>query len=205
MRRLDQQHTTVTGSLSLGGQESIMQKQQQSFHQVSGSTQKEVGKHLFSQLSSKNQQQLQQQQQQQQQQQETPYPGMPSMSAHHGRSSNEPKLTPSISNIGSAVLRSKTADFERLLSKNNNNNKASTSDNPDSISSPQTTVAAATSSSVVVSTSKRASDLTTPTHSTEVRGSKTSSSSTTSSTTSKRSGPIYKRQEIISSVQSSKK
>lgn len=38
---------------------------------------------------------------------------------------SEPKITPSISNIGSALLRSKTADFERLLIMKNKNKPTS--------------------------------------------------------------------------------
>ncbi|KAJ6634138.1 Rho GTPase-activating protein 6, partial [Pseudolycoriella hygida] len=42
--------------------------------------------------------------------------------AHSNTHCNEPQLTPSISNIGGAVLRSKTADFERLLLQSKKNN-----------------------------------------------------------------------------------
>lgn len=77
--------------------------------------------------------------------------------SHH----NEPQITPSISNIGGAVLRSKTADFERMLIQN----KKSTSGESGSHATDTTTEA--------ISQIKKQ--------------------------------PIYKRKELISSVQSSKK
>lgn len=84
---------------------------------------------------------------------------------HH----NEPQLTPSISNIGGAVLRSKTADFERLLLQNKRSGgNLSTSE-----------------SNALVQTTDTTTD------------------TTAASQTKKQ--PIYKRRELISSVQSSKK
>lgn len=84
--------------------------------------------------------------------------------AHH----NEPQLTPSISNIGGAVLRSKTADFERLLLQSKKTSSGSSE------------------SGVPVQTS---SDTTTD----------------TIAAAHHKKQPIYKRKELISSVQSSKK
>lgn len=94
-----------------------------------------------------------------------------SLVSPHGHH-NEPQLTPSISNIGGAVLRSKTADFERLLLQNKK-------------SSGSSGILSAGESNV----SAQITD-TTP--------------DTTAASQIKKQ-PIYKRKELISSVQSSKK
>lgn len=89
--------------------------------------------------------------------------------SHH----NEPQLTPSISNIGGAVLRSKTADFERLLMQNKNSGSGSSSGGesglPITVADMGHTVSDANTGGQV------------------------------------KKQPIYKRRELISSVQSSKK
>lgn len=90
---------------------------------------------------------------------------------------HEPKLTPSISSIGSAVLRSKTADFERMLQLQSV--KKSTADTDPLAAGPNESIVRSSSASAAV-------------------GSRLS-------TTNTRTSPIYKRNEIIASVQSSKK
>lgn len=89
-----------------------------------------------------------------------------SPNSHH----NEPQITPSISNIGGAVLRSKTADFERLLMQNKKSSGSS---------------AASESAAQIQSTD--------------------SSTETSATGSTNKRQPIYKRKELISSVQSSKK
>lgn len=84
---------------------------------------------------------------------------------HH----NEPQLTPSISNIGGAVLRSKTADFERLLLQSKKSSSGSGG------------FSSASDSGIPV----QLADTTDTSHS--------------------KKQPIYKRKELISSVQTSKK
>lgn len=86
-------------------------------------------------------------------------------SSHH----NEPQITPSISNIGGAVLRSKTADFERLLVQSKKSNSGSASESSVQVQTADTITTEATASGQV------------------------------------KKQPIYKRKELISSVQSSKK
>lgn len=83
-------------------------------------------------------------------------------SPHH----NEPQLTPSISNIGGAVLRSKTADFERLLLQSKKSSSGSECGG-------------------TVQTTDTKTD--------------------TNAASQIKKQPIYKRKELISSVQSSKK
>lgn len=85
-------------------------------------------------------------------------------STHH----NEPQLTPSITNIGGAVLRSKTADFERLLKQNKKSGESGVS----------------------------ISATTDPAHTV---------TDTTNTSSQVKKQAIYKRKELISSVQSSKK
>lgn len=91
-----------------------------------------------------------------------------SLSSHH----NEPQITPSISNIGGAVLRSKTADFERLLIQSKKSNSGSASSSVASESGVQAQTADTTEAAASSQVKKQ---------------------------------PIYKRKELISSVQSSKK
>lgn len=90
---------------------------------------------------------------------------------------HEPKLTPSISNIGSAVLRSKTADFERMLQLQSV--KKTTADSDVIAAGPTESICRSSSASAAV-------------------GSRLSA-------VNKRTGPIYKRNELIASVQTSKK
>lgn len=94
--------------------------------------------------------------------------------------STEPKVSASITNIGGDVMRSKTADFEKLLSQNRRSSK-STSTN----SSPF-----------------EASDLSRSSSTTEKYSSNFSQNSAANA---KRSGPIYKRRDVISSAQTTKK
>lgn len=93
-------------------------------------------------------------------------------------SMNEPKLTPSISNIGSAVLRSKTADFERMLQLQSVKKSTADSDASTVTTLPESICRSSSASAAVGSLL---------------------------STVSKRTGPIYKRNELIASVQTSKK
>lgn len=90
---------------------------------------------------------------------------------------HEPKLTPSISNIGSAVLRSKTADFERMLQLQSVKKSAAESD----VSTAGLSESICRSSSASAAVSSLVSN------------------------NNKRVGPIYKRNELIASVQTSKK
>lgn len=95
----------------------------------------------------------------------------------------ESNYTPSISSIGPVLLRSKTADFERILSDQNKKSRITTANlNPPALK---------TSHNVQ---SMQAKIQTPPNVST----------STKPSAAEKRM-PIYKRQEIISSVQNVKK
>ncbi|KAG4076822.1 hypothetical protein HA402_009168 [Bradysia odoriphaga] len=87
-------------------------------------------------------------------------------SSHH----NEPQLTPSISNIGGAVLRSKTADFERMLMQNKKSGSGSGE------------------SGVSMSATETGHTFTDTNTGGQIK-----------------KQPIYKRKELISSVQSSKK
>jgi hypothetical protein len=116
--------------------------------------------------------------------------------------------TASISSIGSNVLRSKTADFERMSDSNKKSRiSAATMNMPAlqtthnvqslqaKIQSPQQTPIT-TNISISLKTSnapkKKSEDVTSSTNTT---------SSSSGSSSEKRSMPIYKRQEIISSVQ----
>lgn len=83
---------------------------------------------------------------------------------------NEPKFSTSISQIGGAVMRSKTADFERMLL---NNKKTPSRSATEQIQS------------------RTSQDGTAPPITDQQRD--------------RRSGPIYKRRELISSVQTSSK
>lgn len=106
---------------------------------------------------------------------------------HH----TEPKLTPSITNIGGAVMRSKTADFERLLVQNKSTRKLD--------STAVTTVTTTTTPTMVASTTAATVTSTTDTE-------PTASSAKVKPTESfKRTGPIYKRQELIASTPKAKK
>lgn len=153
-RQLDEQ--TITGSLSLGGpsvySSSTSQQQddrpskciEKSSSLFSMPARKDSRKSSTDGLSS------------------APLSLAPSNTLH-----NEPQLTPSISNIGGAVLRSKTADFERMLMQNKKSGSGS-----GEISAP-------------------------------IQTTDTSADSVAASQVKKQ--PIYKRKELISSVQSSKK
>lgn len=108
-------------------------------------------------------------------------------------SSREPKITASISNIGGAVLRSKTADFERLLKQNNKRQQAKSSSGGGGgggggEESLDSTVSTSHGPSSQMSDASKVPD-----------------ASETEHKMDKRSQPIYKRKEIISSVQSPNK
>lgn len=92
----------------------------------------------------------------------------------------ESNYTPSISSIGSVLLRSKTADFERILSDQNKKSRMTTASvNPPALKSSQNNQ----------STSSNAPSM------------KVSSQKKNISGDSEKRMPIYKRQELISSVQ----
>lgn len=97
--------------------------------------------------------------------------------------STEPKLTASITNIGGDVLRSKTADFERLLmQQNRRSSKSSTTFEPSASSG--------TDERQLISSSSEVPNANTFKH---------------SNINARRSGPIYKRRDVISSAQTLKK
>jgi hypothetical protein len=119
----------------------------------------------------------------------------------------ESNYTASISSIGSNVLRSKTADFERMSDSNKKSRiSAATMNMPThnvqslqaKIQSPQQQTAPITTNiSISLKTSnaskKKSEDVTSP--------SSTTTTTSSSSGSSEKRQPIYKRQEIISSVQ----
>lgn len=98
--------------------------------------------------------------------------------------STEPKLTASIMNIGGDVLRSKTANFERMLLHQSRRSSRSTPE-------------ANANDSADVSRSTSTSKYEIPRNST--------CNNPQSITSAKGSGPIYKRRDVISSAQSQKK
>lgn len=155
-RQLDEQ--MVTGSLSLGGASSYSTSStQQQDDRPTKSIEKSSS--LFSMPSRKEGRKS------------STDGGIASMSltsshSHH----NEPQLTPSISNIGGAVLRSKTADFERMLLQNK---KSGASGSGSGETSATSQISETTTDTITVGQVKKQ--------------------------------PIYKRKELISSVQSSKK
>lgn len=117
----------------------------------------------------------------------------------------ESNYTPSISSIGSNVLRSKTADFERMSDQSKKSRISAAMNLPSlqtthnvqsiqaKIQSPPSPVTTNISISLKTTTSapkKKSDEVTSP-----------PPSSVSSSTSERRSVPIYKRQEIISSVQ----
>lgn len=107
--------------------------------------------------------------------------------------------TPSISSIGSNVLRSKTADFERILSDQNKKSR---------ISSAAGHLPALQTSHNVQSLQAKIQPPPSPTVTNINISLKTSpgkKAPSTNSEDSERRMPIYKRQEIISSVQKSVK
>lgn len=110
------------------------------------------------------------------------------------------KLSTSISNIGGDLLRSKTADFERLLflqhqrsSKNSNTLEGNSNVRADSkkLSTQESTVAAYNKNDTSGAADNQ--DIT------------SSATTKNSAASAKRSGPIYKRRDVISSAQSAKK
>lgn len=99
----------------------------------------------------------------------------------------EPKFTASITNIGGDLLRSKTADFERLLKQQSKNSKAATTEEETSKNSEEKS----TSDNQV--TTKNSSSK------------QNSNSRGLAKEPNVRLGPIYKRHEVISSATNTKK
>lgn len=112
----------------------------------------------------------------------------PSPVPHH----TEPKLTPSITNIGGAVMRSKTADFERLLSQNSKSTRK-----PDATA---VTMVTTTTMPTVPTVTTAATVSSTTDNDPMTTGAKVKPTESF-----KRTGPIYKRQELIASTPKAKK
>lgn len=108
------------------------------------------------------------------------------------------KFTPSITNIGNAVLRSKTADFERIA-------KSDTTNKPKTTATPTGTTTSVTSSEKKKYTKRRYTDSRHQTRhipdaeSLEAAGNVQSKKELA---TTVAAGPVYKRRELISSVPS---
>ncbi|CAO1343516.1 unnamed protein product [Diamesa serratosioi] len=127
-----------------------------------------------------------------------------------GQTVRESNYTPSITNIGSNVLRSKTADFERIVDQN----KKSRTITPITIQSLQSSnstnaIGSSSSSSSISSLSLKQQI---PPSSQNVTNINISLKTTTASKkkgpdgeVAEKRAPVYKRQEIISSVQKSVK
>ncbi|KAJ8919389.1 hypothetical protein NQ315_016482 [Exocentrus adspersus] len=104
---------------------------------------------------------------------------------------SEPKFTPSISNIGNAVLRSKTADFERII-------KIDTA-------KPKSPVMSAAEREKKKYTKRRYTDSRHQTRhipDAEALESASAQAKKDEKTSSTQAGPVYKRRELISSVPS---
>lgn len=117
--------------------------------------------------------------------------------AHHHHPNAEPKLTPSISSIGGAVLRSKTADFERILKQNKKSKSGDTTSTAgEEFITGSTSVSSSSAGTIATSTgSGTAEDSSRPEKTARSRQQQTVSPA----------GPIYKRQELISSAQRTSK
>ncbi|XP_044748073.1 uncharacterized protein LOC123309170 [Coccinella septempunctata] len=106
------------------------------------------------------------------------------------RESREPRYTPSISNIGNAVLKSKTADFEKI---------AKTEAKPTKIVTTTTTTSLAEKKKY---TKRRYTDTRHPTrHIPDSESLEFSNSKQEDRNSSQSSQQVYKRRELISSVQ----
>jgi hypothetical protein len=121
----------------------------------------------------------------------------------------ESNYTPSISSIGSNVLRSKTADFERMSDSNKKSRISSTMNFPalqtsHNVQSLQAKIQSPPNPNV---TNISISLKTTSAPKKKSQASEESSLAATTTTTDveKKTLPIYKRQEIISSVQNTAK
>lgn len=104
---------------------------------------------------------------------------------------SEPKFTPSISNIGNAVLRSKTADFERIIKIDTNK--------------PKSPVMSAVEKEKKKYTKRRYTDSRHQTrHIPDAEALESASAQTKKEdkSSSSQAGPVYKRRELISSVPS---
>lgn len=108
--------------------------------------------------------------------------------------STEPKLTASITSIGGDVMRSKTAEFERMLiQQNKRNSKSNSIDSSANRRDMKPLSASSSTSSSSTQHSKKASD----TLSTTINSNKNDPNV--------RNGPIYKRRDVISSALNLKK
>lgn len=118
------------------------------------------------------------------------------------KSVREQNYTPSITNIGGAVLRSKTQDFERLSDQSKKTRVSTMAALPSvqTVTSHSSTAKAMATSTVASTANVTNINISLTTKKKTIESSELSTSET-------RRGPIYKRQEIISSVQqkSSKK
>lgn len=104
---------------------------------------------------------------------------------------SEPKFTPSISNIGNAVLRSKTADFERIIKIDTNK--------------PKSPVMSAAEKEKKKYTKRRYTDSRHQTRhipDAEALESASAQAKKEDKSSSSQAGPVYKRRELISSVPS---
>ncbi|XP_018580039.1 uncharacterized protein LOC108917763 isoform X2 [Anoplophora glabripennis] len=104
---------------------------------------------------------------------------------------SEPKFTPSISNIGNAVLRSKTADFERIIKIDTNK--------------PKSPVMSAAEREKKKYTKRRYTDSRHQTRhipDAEALESASAQAKKDDKLSSSQAGPVYKRRELISSVPS---
>lgn len=117
--------------------------------------------------------------------------------------STEPKLTASITSIGGDVMRSKTAEFERMLMQQNKRNSKSNSIDSgihrrnDTKQLPSITSRAPSTN---LQSSRNSSDIL----ATSAANSKSGGSDTTPNVGT-RNGPIYKRRDVISSALNMKK
>lgn len=116
--------------------------------------------------------------------------------------STEPKLTASITSIGGDVMRSKTAEFERMLMQQNKRNSKSNSIDSgmykrnDTKQLPSATLR---TSSTNLQSNRKSSDIL------ATSATKSGGSDTTTANVGTRNGPIYKRRDVISSALNMKK
>lgn len=131
---------------------------------------------------------------------------------------NETQISTSITNIGNAVLRSKTAGFEKMLYQNkkqqlapsvrrssNGGGTGGRSDNSNGKGSQIIHSTVATSNITSGNTTTSQADNDRIEHILETSKDNVAGTSSSSDVERKRPGPIYKRQQIISSVRNSKK
>lgn len=104
--------------------------------------------------------------------------------------STEPKLTASITNIGGDVMRSKTAEFERMLLQQNKRNSKSNSIDSGMYKRNDT---------------KQLASVTSRSSATNLQSNSKSGGTDSTTNVSARNGPIYKRRDVISSALNMKK